>query len=95
MLKRRERRDFCPICGVRVRRRHRCDPKFLQRRDALMKMERVEGSGLRITTSRYLVLVWNLVLCCCLTTMMTMGDRGRDLLLPLSRFHLVTPLATG
>jgi len=42
MLKRRERRDFCPICGVRVRRRHRCDPKFLQRRDALMKMERVE-----------------------------------------------------
>ena len=38
----RVQRDFCPICGVRMRGRHKCNPKTLQAIDRTMKMERTE-----------------------------------------------------
>jgi len=44
--------DYCPICGVQLRVRHRCDPKTLAGIDAALKVDRIDQRGPRTEGDR-------------------------------------------
>jgi hypothetical protein len=45
-LKLNEAEKHCPICGVVIRRGHRCNPRTLAAIDAAMRTDRIDQSGI-------------------------------------------------